>query len=144
MIKEFVDKWYKNKDNLEEYFRNTRQEEYDNYKVIVTKLIELVLNYEETDSFEKLDVERMVQIDNGDYQGTLIYVIPKTFYQPDINEHVYTYVYYGSCSVCDVLQSISNISGNYEGKPSQKQVEGYMQLALNILQHFEYFKEYEE
>ena len=141
MIKEYVSKWNKNKKNLEEYFRNTRQEEYNNYKTIVTKLIELVINYNVEDSFEQLDFERITEIDNGDYQGTLIYVIPKGYYQPCIEDYVYTFVYYGSCSGCDVLLAISDYE---EDKPNEEQVKGYMQLALNILQQFHYLKEEEK
>lgn len=32
MIKEFVEKWNKYKNDLEEYFGNTKQEEYSSYE----------------------------------------------------------------------------------------------------------------
>ena len=35
MIKEFCLAWEKNKDKLEEYFRTTKQDEYDEYKTLV-------------------------------------------------------------------------------------------------------------
>lgn len=44
MIKEFVEAWDKNKDKLEDYFRNTKQREYDKYKDIVEKLFRIVIN----------------------------------------------------------------------------------------------------
>ena len=44
MIKEFVDAWDANKDKLEEYFRTTRQEEYNNYRTIVYQLFKKVIN----------------------------------------------------------------------------------------------------
>jgi hypothetical protein len=44
MIKEFIEAWDKSKDKLEDYFRNTKQEEYDRYEKIVIKLFEKVIN----------------------------------------------------------------------------------------------------
>ena len=35
MIKEFVDAWDKNKRNLENWFRETPQNEYDSYELLV-------------------------------------------------------------------------------------------------------------
>jgi hypothetical protein len=137
MIKEYVDKWNKNKNKLKEYFRNTRQEEYDRYYKIVEKLIEIIINDDE-EEYKRLDIEKIKQIDDGSYQGTEIYIIPRETYQPSIDDYVYTYAYYGSCSGCDTLLGISHYE---EDKPSEKQVEGYMQLALHLLQHFHYLKD---
>ena len=44
MIKEFVEAWNENRDKLEDYFRNTKQREYDEYKDIVEKLFKIVIN----------------------------------------------------------------------------------------------------
>lgn len=44
MIKIFGKAWVENKDKLEEYFRNTKQEEYDSYEKIVKKLFEFIIN----------------------------------------------------------------------------------------------------
>lgn len=111
MIKRFVDAWDKNKKKLEEYFRNTKQEEYQEYKIILAKLIELVINpYLKENENEnryldnELDIGHITEIDNGHYQGTLIYIIPEETYQPGPEEYITTYVYYGSCSGCDTLQ----------------------------------------
>ena len=43
MIKEFVEKWDKYKKDLEDYFRNTKQGEYDTYEEIVKALFEKVI-----------------------------------------------------------------------------------------------------
>lgn len=48
--------------------------------------------------------ERIHQIDDGDYQGTLIFVIGAGGYQP--SRYWYVKVGYGSCSGCDTLQAI--------------------------------------
>ena len=44
MIKEFAEAWNENKNKLEDYFRNTKQREYDEYKDIVEKLFKIVIN----------------------------------------------------------------------------------------------------
>ena len=108
MIKKFVEKWDKYKGNLENYFRNTRQEEYQDYKDIVKALFENVINKDETDFWNKFNLEEMTLIDGGDYQGGQIFIIPLDTYQPDINNYVVTNTYYGCCSGCDTLLGISN------------------------------------
>ncbi len=131
MIKEFVNAWDKNKSELEKHFRETKQEEYDTYKKIVQKLFELVVNpYIESD-YDKFDIENIKAIDDGDYQGTQIFILHKKHYQPCIENYVYTNTYYGSCSGCDTLLSISNYSS---GLPNEQQIKEYMDLALHLLQ----------
>lgn len=44
MIKEFVEAWNKNKDKLENYFKNNKQQEYDDYEKIVKQLFKKVIN----------------------------------------------------------------------------------------------------
>lgn len=46
MIKEFCLAWEKNKDRLEEYFKNTRQDKYDGYRSLVGLLFDIVINPE--------------------------------------------------------------------------------------------------
>jgi hypothetical protein len=77
-------------------------------------------------------------IDNGDYQGTQIFIIPLDEYQPDISSYVYTHTYYGSCSGCDTLQGISTYD---DDEPSEEQIKDYMELALHLLQKCKMFKE---
>lgn len=75
------------------------------------------------------DPERIHEIDDGDYQGTLLYVIPDDCYQP------YNYwcakVAYGSCGVCDTLQAI--LEGEY-GHTVDEVVDALFTLALHIVQ----------
>lgn len=128
MVKEIIAQWDANKDKLEDWFKATRQEVYSSYEAIVTKVVELLLT-----GFDK---DRVTEIDYGDYQGTLMYVIGANGYQPDAEECLTTYVYYGSCSGCDTLQSISDYE---DGFPNEEQVKDYMLLALNIIQNMKYF-----
>lgn len=52
-----------------------------------------------------MDPERITQINHGDYQGTLVFVVGGEGYQPW--EHWYVTVGYGSCSSCDVWEAIT-------------------------------------
>lgn len=133
MIKEVINKWEENKHKLEEYFKTTRQERIGDYKDIVVKIFELVLTEIATDygGDESFDISKMTVIDDGDYQGTTIYIIPKDTYQPGIYDYLITNNYYGSCSGCDTLESIREYE---DGLPSNKQVKGYMTIALHLVQ----------
>ena len=123
MNKEIINNWYLHKDELENYFRTTRQEKYDSYE----ELVKLVVKYFLPDyNYKKITV-----IDDGDYQGTQIFIIPKNTYQPCVTEYLYTNNYYGSCSGCDTLLGIS---GYEDDLPTEKQVKDYMTLCLHLIQ----------
>lgn len=72
-----------------------------------------------------LDPDRIQEIDWGDYQGTLLFVVGAEGYQPS---DFYTFVVdYGSCSGCDLLQAIL-----YEQEPERK-IDLLFDLARNML-----------
>ncbi|MCP4489112.1 MAG: hypothetical protein GY820_17635 [Gammaproteobacteria bacterium] len=133
MIEAIVKQWDANKHKLEEYFATTKQEDYSDYKTIVVKLFELVITEIENEwsGTDKFDISKMTVIDDGDYQGTTIYIIPKDTYQPSISDYVITDNYYGSCSGCDTLLAISEYSDDL---PSKEQVKEYMTIALHLVQ----------
>ena len=131
MIQKYINLWFENKTALEDYFMRTPQSEYDEYKTILKKIIEIVIN-PNVGLFGELDIEHITEVDDGDYQGTLIYLIPSKTYQPSITDYIWTSVDYGSCSGCDTLLSIS---GYDEGVPTNAQVKGYMTLALHLIEN---------
>ena len=139
MIKEFVEKWEKNKQNLEQYFLSTRQKEYSSYKDIVRALFDKVINIDEYEE-DKFDIQNIVEINDGDYQGTEIFILHKDTYQPEVEDYVYTNTYYGSCSGCDTLLAISSCDDDI---PDKEQVKEYMTLALHLLQKCKYMTEEE-
>ena len=142
MIKEFVLAWDANKDKLSEYIASHKQECYNSYNEIVKMLFEQVINpYMKAHYKATFDIEKVHEIDDGDYQGTLLYIIPYDTYQPSCWEYVATYVDYGSCSGCDTLLGISKYEGDL---PDADQVKDYVGLCLNILQHCKYPFDYEE
>jgi hypothetical protein len=135
MISSIIEQWENNKSKLENYFRTTDQYEYCGYKQIVEKLFELcITNADEHCGF---NIKRMTVIDDGDYQGTKLFIIPKDTYQPSVDDYITTHTYYGSCSGCDTLQSIC---GYDYGLPTEEQVKLYMTLALHLVQKLKWLE----
>ena len=131
MIEEFTKRWFERNHLVREQFE---KEIPDSYKDIV-KAVVIMLHDE--DKYFSIDPERIHEIDDGDYQGTLLYVIGDAGYQPDT--YWYVKVGYGSCTACDTLQAIT--SGEWgleteEEKQAWKKeaVDQLMTLALHIVQ----------
>lgn len=123
MIDEFVKKWESGKAAVEDVFKTSHPED---YKEIVKAVIEIL----GADSdYGCPNPERIHVIDDGDYQGTLVFIIAAKGYQP--NDYWFVKVGYGSCSGCDTLESIRSYDDN---PPTQEQVKDYMTLALHIIQ----------
>lgn len=134
MLKIILEKWDKNKSQLKNIFETQKGFNGCNYKDVVKIVFETIYNNGEEFSSDKLDIDNLTEIDNGDYQGTLLYIIPFETYQPSECEYLMTYVGYGSCSGCDTLQAIQ-IYGDYDEKLTERQVNDFMQLAKDILQN---------
>ena len=131
MIKEFVDLFNENREELKKYLKETEQREYPKYIDLVRLLIEKVINKGE----EKYDKDSITEIDNGYFQGTLLYTVPRMIDQPNQNDYILTYVNYGSCSGCDTLLGISRYD---MGLPTDEQVEDYLTLLLHLIQQTRY------
>ena len=123
MIQEFVDKWNINKLKVREKFKMAHPE---SYKSIVESVIEMLADDEEE---TMPDFKKIHMIDDGDYQGTLLFVIPENGDYP--SKYWSVFVDYGSCSECDTLQRICGFSDEL---PTDSQVDEYMTLALHIIQ----------
>lgn len=121
MIQEFVNTFMAKRGELEKVFSKKHPEE---YKDVVKAVVNLF--YDENE-FDKPDPSRIYEIDDGDYQGTLVFIIGASGYQPD--DYWYVKVGYGSCSGCDTLQACSC-------------VEDYMTLALHIVQGLKKMEDY--
>ena len=130
MLKIVVEKWWKNKNKLEAAYRFKTGWNSCSYLDIVKETINSILN--DNDGYTKWDIEHITEIDNGDYQGTLLYLIPENTYQPSSDEYLMTYVYYGSCSGCDTLQAIQEWS---EGPLKEDQIKEFMMLSLHLLEN---------
>lgn len=145
MINKFVKAWDVGKENLQEFFKTNKQKEYDTYEKIVQQLVRIVINpyIRETQYddgvWNELNIEDMVVLDHGDYQGMQLFIFHADTYQPEVEDYYYTHNYYGSCSGCDTLLSI--LEWDDEALPTDSQVEEYMSLCLHLLQRFNKFKE---
>lgn len=134
MLKILSQKWDKNKDLLKKALRKKNnfadnEEVYgyvnERYIWLVRLAFDIIYNTGEEDKV--LDINHITQIDNGDYQGTLLFLIPFYVYQPSEYDYLMTYVGYGSCSGCDVLYAIS------EMKSDEEKIEQYMKLCKDII-----------
>lgn len=123
MIKDIVERFMQAKPELEKRLKEDHPASYNE----LVKLVVQAINPEQ--EWNLPDPDRITEIDHGDYQGKLVYVIGATGYQPDT--YWYVHIAYGSCSVCDTLQGIQGYDDN---KPTDEQVSQYMTLALHIVQ----------
>lgn len=123
MIQEFVDRFMENKEKLRERFSLSHPGRYED---IVKSVVEIITD----DGYGAIDPTRIHCIDDGDYQGTLLFVIAAKGYQP--NRYWYVKVGYGPCSGCDTLQAIRDLSMGEE--VTEQQVNDYLTLALHIVQ----------
>lgn len=128
MIQKFIDKFMENKHVLQKKFSKKHP---DDYIDIVRAVVEIL-----HDDYGTPDPERIHEINDGEYQGTLTYIIAEDVYQPF--KYWYVKVCYGSCSGCDTLQNIRDYS---DVLPTEQQVKDYIQLALNIVQDIKEMKE---
>lgn len=129
MIQEVIEKWHKNKNELQKWFENNTYDKYSDYKQIVEAISSIILEYVEPE---------VTEIDNGSYQGTSVFVIvDKDDNYYDIDDYLFTFNYYGSCSGCDTLQGII-VYIDYETKiPNEEQVKELMLLSLHLIQRIQ-------
>ena len=127
MLKYCLDKWNQNKGLLEEKLAEDTSLNGCDYTYLVKLVVDFVLN---PGADMKWDSDKITVVDDGDYQGTLLFLIPEKTYQPAEYEYLMTYVGYGSCPVCDTLQSIQPWSND---SPNEEVVKDFMLLCKDIL-----------
>lgn len=130
MIKYCLDKWNKNHKRLEEALSKDAKLNSCNYAYLVKMVVEYVLTDEKNNRWDNWDANRISVIDNGDYQGTQLFLIPTKAYQPAEYDYLMTYVGYGSCGGCDTLM---NIQGWDNKAPTPEQLKDYMTLCKDLI-----------
>lgn len=139
MIREFTNAWFINKDKLQQHFEKiVKSDTGFAYADLVKMLFDIVINPSLDSTDTAYDTDHIYTIDDGDYQGTLIFILHKDVYQPDITEYVYTNVGYGSCSYCDTLMGINDCDDVV------MKINDYMTLCLHLLQNCVPMKEHEK
>lgn len=132
MIKYCMRKWDENKDKLEAALRSGTTWNECHYLDLVKLVVNQILNNggDDYDDY-KWSADNITEIDDGSYQGTLIYMIPLSTYQPSESEYLMAYVGYGSCSGCDTLLAIQKYYGG--AKLDECQVRDFMVLCKDIV-----------
>ena len=109
MIQEIIQKWETNKSKLEQKFKTHKAHSGLSYETIVKYIFEIVIN-DSDDDYENYDVSKMTVIDDGSYQGTQIFIIPKSTYQPSVEDYLLTHTYYGKmfklCTSATILATL--------------------------------------
>lgn len=139
MIKQIALLWEKNKNDLREVIKNgvvstIQNEEYlggsvDDYKKLIRAIIKYVLNNNDDDGDPEFNTTNITEIDNGDYQGTLLFMFHVDTYQPSAYDYIITTVDYGTCSGCDALQ------GAFRCPTLDAIVDSLMSICLHLCQH---------
>lgn len=118
MLKILKEKWAKNSDKLFEKISQVVSDDCCTWDYTYSDLVKLTFDTVFNDNSDmysydyRLDVDHITKVDNGDYQGTLLFLIPFDTYQPGEGEYLMTYVGYGSCSGCDALQHALCLDGD--------------------------------
>lgn len=133
MIKFCVEQWAKNEGALREHLKSRTDLNSCGYITLVKAVVEYIFNKNADFPFyDGYNANKITEIDNGDYQGTLLFLIPLNIYQPSVSEYLMTYVDYGSCSGCDTLQSIQDWT---ERVLTDKQLDDFMSLCKHLVQN---------
>ncbi len=98
------------------------------YQDIFARLMQHMHDAAETvlDDYDpRPDPKRVTTIDHGDYQGSMLFIVFETGYQPSV--YWRCMVSYGSCSGCDAFEAVMDDEG-------QQRLDGLMTLALHMVQ----------
>lgn len=137
MIHQYVDAFRENKKQFEKWVESIEEE--ITYIDILKQVINLCLNPKYVDTLYELDEDKITEIDNGDYQGTLIYLIPRNCYQPMASDYVYTSVFYGSCSGCDALLAAQD----WDYCNIKYDVNMVTTIALHLVENMKWLEDWE-
>lgn len=126
MIQLFVDRFMERKPALRAHFSKEPPEEYSD---IVKAAVKTVTDADDDYLRKEPDPERVHQVDDGDYRGTLVFVIGAKGYRP--STYWYVLVSYGSCSGCDTLEAAK---WDFDSGDENKRLDAYMTMALHVVQ----------
>ena len=133
MIKYALKKWDENKDVLRNAIQQTEKDKrctWD-YKEIVKLVCRYIFNENVSREEPMINVDGITMIDNGYYQGTLLFMLPFDAYQPAEYEYLMTYVGYGSCSGCDTLQCIQ--VADEDDETEKEMVDSYLGICKDLV-----------
>lgn len=103
MIQQYVDAIVLQKQEIkEELEKKERHYNIFDYEFIFRMMLEYINKTAEND-WEEFSVKDRTKINDGDYQGTLLFFCHRCMYQPSIYEYYWTHIDYGSCTGCDTM-----------------------------------------
>lgn len=141
MIEYCKKQWNANKEKLEAVLRDDPHLNSCDYMYLLKLTVENILNT----GIDTFSVENITEVDNGNYQGTLLFLIPYNCCSPMENEYLMTFISYGSCSCCDTLMGIQDYG---EKPPTEGQVKEYMMLCkdmiMNMIKPYNYGWRYDK
>lgn len=126
------DKWDKNKEKLEQAILQNKELHKCDYQDLVKMVVKYILNPNSSKK-DKYNENNITVIDNGDYQGTLLFMIPRDIYQPTASEYLLTYISYGSCAACDLLKDLKMYYYDYQNEFAKHYINDYMMLCKDIV-----------
>lgn len=129
MIKIMKELWNKHEKELRERLAKRTDVHQMEYVDLVHLTFETIFNGDDREV--ELNLKEMTEIDNGNYQGTMLYLIPFKTYQPAEYEYLMTYVRYGSCSGCDALKAAKSWCD--EGPLTGKELKAVMAICKDIV-----------
>lgn len=135
MLKFCVYQWDLNKDLLLAHIERDKRLNSCNYDYLVRLVVRYILNGEYRHPELKYWgwSEEVHEIDDCCYQGVKLFVIPRDCVT-DKGDYLIASVNYGSCSVCDTLNSIQcELGGVDDDIPTESQVKDYMELCKDIV-----------
>lgn len=152
MLDWIIRKWEKNKEKLESAIRQDEEINDCSYDYLVKLVVHYILNNgdEMSDKYSYTDKiywneNQIRMIEDGDCQGTQIFIIPRVTHQPDCEDYLFTYQSYGSCSGCDTLQKIQcmewelDVACNYTRTlPTEVQVKDYALLCQHLISNMKW------
>jgi len=134
LITNFIERWDANRENAKVYF-SKKENKPGSYLDLVKYVVGVIGSEEDEYGFGSTpDPNRIHVVDDGDYQGTLLFVIGASGYQP--SDYWAVKVSYGSCSGCDTFQLI-DLPYDYDDEPyvvSERAIDDLCTLCLHIVQ----------
>ena len=127
MIKFCLHRWDDNNKKLREVIANTPVETRQNWDYRDLVYLVATTVYE----FELPDVRSIVYGGECSYKGTLVFLIPMDDSPFTEREWLMSYIVYGSCTVCDTLQSIQCDDGDPDSDIDA--VDLYMNICRDIV-----------
>jgi hypothetical protein len=103
----------------------------EGYDAMVKRVVSLLAEVTDVDGWrgESPDPDRITIIDHGSYQGTKLYIIGASGYQPSTYWSIF--VDYGSCSGCDSYEATRSYS---DDPPTEEQARDYWTMMLHMVQ----------